>query len=224
MGGKESCKVYYDLLCTLLPHTCSKYSNYLTFTKNYTKNNHNVLIIIVPSHVEACASVPSCNPLDLDHIKSCLMTPYWPFYSFHLHIGRGEPASQATIPALSNIWVKILIFAPCELETGDWGLGTTTNGTNVLSVLTGDRAPATDLQLPKPQSNNNQSNKRLTVCVMGGRNEEEDLSWNMMGLWSGSRLLRNTFLVCRLQTLPLSAQSSIEKREEGAKWSQTVKT
>ena len=121
MGGKESCKVYYDLLCTLLPHTCSKYSNYLTFTKNYTKNNHNVLIIIVPSHVEACASVPSCNPLDLDHIKSCLMTPYWPFYSFHLHIGRGEPASQATIPALSNIWVKILIFAPCELETGDWG-------------------------------------------------------------------------------------------------------
>ena len=51
---------------------------------------------------------------------------------------------------------------------------------------------------------------------MGGRNEEEDLSWKMMGVWSASRLLWNTFLVCRLQTLPLSAQSSIEERGEGA--------
>ena len=54
---------------------------------------------------------------------------------------------------------------------------------------------------------------------MGGRNEEEDLSWKMMGLWSVSQLLWNTFLVCRLQTLqtlPLSAQSSIEERGEGA--------
>ena len=224
MGGQESCKLDYDLLCTLLPHTCSKYSNYLTFTKNYTKNNHNVLIIIVPSHVEACASVPSCNPLDLDHIKSCLMTPYWPFYSFHLHIGRGEPARPGHDPGIIKYLGENINI--CPVRAGDWRLGTTTNGTNVLSVLTGDRAPAADLQLPKPQSNNNQSNKRLTVCVMGGRNEEEDLSWNMMGLWSASRLLRNTFLVFRLQTLPLSppAQSSIEKREEGAKWSQTVKT
>ena len=119
MGGKESCKVYYDLLCTLLPHTCSKYSNYLTFTKNYTKNNHNVLIIIVPSHGEACASVPSCNPLDLDHIKSCLMTPYWPFYSFHLHIGRGEPARPGHDPGIIKYLGENINI--CPVRAGDWG-------------------------------------------------------------------------------------------------------